>query len=173
MARRLTTTLIQVIKGDKQSARGQQTITKGDLKLLQGFEFNERSKMSSVFHPTYTIGVDRAIGDIETSIPPFIPSTSVTPPPDTSHMKISVLCAEIDFTNGTYKKANIQATDLIPWNKVPTAPILLINKVEANTQSAIITVVGIEFFETFNSETYPTAGGAAKSSAIASISVFS
>src|SRR6516162_6127520 len=50
MVSRLSKTMMQVIKSDTVSPRGQRNVAAGDLQLLKGFEFNGGAVFNSTFY---------------------------------------------------------------------------------------------------------------------------
>jgi hypothetical protein len=63
-----------VLNTDATSARGARTVMKSKLELLEGFDFNIKSPLSTCFFATYSIVVDRAADTLTVSIPSFVPT---------------------------------------------------------------------------------------------------
>jgi len=71
---RLTKEIMQVIKTDSTSARGLRTVTEGDTRLLQGFDFNNDAKLGATIFAPYTATIDRVSGGQQSLFPPLYPS---------------------------------------------------------------------------------------------------
>ena len=80
VSRRLTKLMMQVIKSDPNSPRGFRKVTEGDVMKLQGFEFNESSRLATSLLAKSTAVIDRATGNLSINFDPFVPATGVTAP---------------------------------------------------------------------------------------------
>jgi len=74
VASRLTAAMMQVIKADSTSIRGQRNIIDGEAELLQGFEFNNTAILDTTLYAPYTAAIDRVTGKLIVNIPAFIPA---------------------------------------------------------------------------------------------------
>ena len=64
---RLTAKLMEIVKSDGVNGRGERKVASGDLSLLKGFEFNNRSNLSSTLFAPMLATVDRATGSVDVS----------------------------------------------------------------------------------------------------------
>jgi hypothetical protein len=155
--------LVQRIKkaqnADTDSARGERTITKGDLLLLQGFEFNIKSPLSSVFFGNYSWGIDRNAGVLTVTIPPFVPGSKIVSPPGATHCRIVSGGAVIDFENGTFDNDDQDHFAEVKLDKTATALINLQHSIPPNSNLPVFMLLGIEFYQDMNGTLYSMKNG--------------
>lgn len=166
---RLVQRAVRALKLDPTSARGQRVISKGDLTLLQGFDFNADSVLSSTFLVPYTVTVDRPGGHLTVNIPSFVPSNGVVQPKGATHFKIVCGGAEIDFDKNLYTR-DLQASADLPINGIATAAINLVATVTANSTLPLFFVLGIDFSQEINGIMYPLLSGGFNALAIVNVS---
>lgn len=155
---RLTQTMVRVVKTDSTNERGSRTISDGDLSLINGFEFNLKGKLGTVFFAPYTPTLDRVAGTLDVEIPVFTPNASIDAPTGTTHFKIVSGLAELDFANNTFV-FDQQETAILPWNAQDTALINLFSTVTANSTLPLVQILGVNFFQEVNGEMYPLKNG--------------
>jgi hypothetical protein len=70
---------------------------------LQGFDFNNQWKIEHYYfsHP-YTVTLDRTTGNVTVNVPSFVQIEMITAPDGTTHFRLSLAGAEIDFENGIF-----------------------------------------------------------------------
>jgi hypothetical protein len=151
LLRRMTAELMKVLKTDSTHRRGSRTVFNGDQGLLRGFEFNANSLLSVVFTAPFTDTIDRVAGTITTQIPTFIPDECVKSPSGSTHFKLIIAGAEIDFDNNT-GAADKQESDWIPLGKTPTNPINIVCHVTPNSPLPLFLVCGIAYYQEVNGE---------------------
>lgn len=169
MVGRLTKEMVKVVKADKTNARGLRNVIDGEAELLQGFDFNDGSKLSTTLFAPYTASINRVTGELTVTVPPFIPANMVAAPQGATHFRITSAGAEVDFENGVYVVQNHLTAEL-PWDGVATAAINLVNTVAANSVHPLFLVVGVDFFQEVNNALYPLKNGAFNSLAIVKVS---
>lgn len=169
MVARLTRDMVKVIQADTTSARGLRNVIDGEAELLEGFEFNNSSKLGTTLYAPFTGTINRVSGEMTVNIPAFTPSNMVAAPAGTSHFKITSAGAEIDFEKEVYV-AQVQTSAELPWNATATAVVSLVNTVTANSTHPLFLVLGIEFFQQVNGGMYPLKNGTFNSLAIVKVS---
>ncbi|MBL4559385.1 MAG: hypothetical protein JKX79_00225 [Labilibaculum sp.] len=155
---RLTTDLLKIVKTDSTNGRGLRTIEDGNLSLLKGFEFNINGKLGATLFTPFGIAFDRVTGDGSVSIAPFSAKKRIAAPSGTTHFKMVMGAAELDFAN----KASVfesNETAVLPYVNTATAQIDLTASVTANSTLPVVQVLGIEFYQEVNGEMYSLKNG--------------
>ena len=158
MVGRLTQEMVKVIQADVTSVRGKRNVIDGEAELLEGFEFNIRSKLGTTLFAPFTAVIDRVAGTLIANIPSFIPINMVAAPGGSTHFKIISAGAEVDFENETFVVDTNESAQL-PLDSVATAVINLANTVTANSPSPLFLALGIEFYQDVNGVKYPLKNG--------------
>ena len=169
MVSRLTKKMVEVLQADTTSVRGQRNIIDGEAELLEGFEFNIGAKLSNTLFAPSTPSIDRVAGDLNISLPSFIPADMVAAPGGTTHFKIVSSGVEVDFENETFI-AESTASAMLTWNGTATAVINLNNNVTANSTHPLFLVLGVEFYQDVNGVKYPLKNGAYNALSIVKVS---
>lgn len=169
MVSRLTRDMIKVIQADLTNPRGLRNVIDGEAELLLGFDFNLEGKLSTTVYAPYTATIDRATGQLEITIPAFIPANMINAPGGSTHFKINAAAAAIDFEQNEYE-AETSATAELPLNGTLTAPITLTHTLTANSTRPLFLVMGVEFYQQVNGLFYPLKSGAFNALAIVSVS---
>jgi len=159
MISRLTKEFMRVVKSDPSSSRGQRSAAKGNIALLQGFEFNAASPLSAAFHAPFASSIDRAGGTISVSIPSFVPANMISAPAGATHFRLMSSGAEVDFDAGTFT-SNVVTTDLLPINLAPTEAFNLETLIPPGSTHALFLVLGIDFYQEVNNEFSRLSNGA-------------
>lgn len=156
---RLTKKLVEVVKTDAVNERGLRTVQDGDLSLLGGFEFNINGKLASLLFADYTSTIDRVAGTAVADIPAFVPTNDIVAPAGTTHFRLSVGGAEVDFENEAHIFGS-EATAILPWDGANIAATTLTAALTTNSALPIVQVIGVEFFQQVNGQMYPLKNGA-------------
>ncbi|MBB3123796.1 hypothetical protein FHS04_001299 [Mesoflavibacter sabulilitoris] len=165
---RLTKSLVAITKTDTVNERGLRTIEDGDMSTLQGFEFNANGKLGATLFAPYATSLDRTTGDVDVSLAPFSPTVRIAAPGGTTHFKVVMGAAELDFANesSTFES---DETAILPYDSANTAAIDLSVALPANSALPILQVVGIEFYQEVNGQMYPLKNGAFNALAVAKV----
>lgn len=155
---RLTAQIMQVVKADATSARGQRNVIDGEAELLQGFEFNVNARLDATLYTPYTASINRVTGILAADTPSFIPANSIVAPDGTTHFSIVSLGTEIDFEAESFVSADAN-TGMLPWNNVATAVISMQNAVTPNSTHPLFLLMGIQFYQQVNGTSYPLKNG--------------
>jgi hypothetical protein len=156
---RMTQLAKTVLNTDTTSARGARIVTKGNLELLEGFEFNIKSPLSTCFVAVYSIAADRAAGTLTVSIPSFVPVNKIVSPTGATHCRIVAGGAAIDFVNSTIDSDDKEVYAEIKLDATATQAITLQHTVTANTTLPLFVALGIEFFQELNGTLNPMKNG--------------
>ncbi|WP_452228987.1 hypothetical protein [Lacinutrix sp. MEBiC02404] len=165
---RLTKILVAVTKTDAINDRGLRTIQDGDMNLLQGFEFNVNGKLGTTLFTPYVTTYDRATGDVDADIAAFAPTVRIAAPGGTTHYKLVMGAAELDFVNeaSVFESAE---TAILPYDGVDTAAINLTVALTAGSVLPVLQVVGVSFYQEVNGQMYPLKNGAFNALSVAKI----
>lgn len=155
---RLTSKMMEAIKADMTSVRGQRNVPAGNVTLVKGFEFNNRSKLGSTLYAPYTTSINRAGGLLNISIPSFVPALQVAAPEGTTHFKIVSAGAEADFDNDKFI-TDIKDSGILPWDHAATADISLDHTVPAASTQTLLLVLGIQFYQSVGGNYSPLKNG--------------
>ncbi len=168
MVGRLTREMVKVLQADLTSVRGKRNVIDGEAELLQGFEFNFRSKLGTTLFAPFTAVIDRMAGTLTIDIPSFIPINMVAAPDGSTHFKIISAGAAVDFENETFEVDTKESAQLA-WDSTATAVINLANAVSANSTSPLFLVLGIEFYQEVNGVKYPLKNASFNALALVSV----
>ncbi|MGR3809072.1 hypothetical protein [Jiulongibacter sp. NS-SX5] len=169
MVSRLTAQMVKVIQADATNTRGERNVIDGEAELLAGFEFNINGKLGNTIYAPFGSTIDRALGNLEVSIPSFKPAQMIAAPGGATHFKFVSGAAEIDFEAEAYD-VNIQESAVLPWTNSPTAAITLASTLAPNSIHPLFLVFGIEFYQEVNGEMYPLKNGAYNALSIVQVS---
>src|SRR5690606_15846850 len=111
---RLTKDLLAIIKTDGINERGLRTLTDGNLNLLLGFDFNINGKLGTTLYTPYVNVFDRVTGDATLNLAPFSPTLRIAAPTGTTHFRVVMGAAELDFANETSTFENDE-TAILPY----------------------------------------------------------
>jgi hypothetical protein len=142
MVSRLTTKMLEVVKADATSTRGQRNVLDGELELLKGFEFNLRGLLTTTFYAPYVASIDRVTGALKISVPSFSPESAIAAPAGATHFRLVSAGASIDFEKGTFNVASSKSAGL-SLDVAATAAIELLNQVPANSTHPLFLALGI------------------------------
>ena len=165
---RLTTDLLKIVKTDATNDRGLRTIESGDMNLLKGFEFNINGKLGSTLFVGYSNDFNRVAGDATVGIAPFSPKIRIAAPSGTTHFKMVMGAAEVDFANET-SVFESDETAVLPYDNANTAQIDLTASVTANSTLPVIQVLGVEFYQEVNGAMYPLKNGSYNALAVVKV----
>lgn len=159
MVSRLTREMVKVIQADATNPRGQRNVIDGEAELLEGFEFNIRGKLGTTLFAPFIPKINRVTGALTVSVASFIPLNMISAPAGSTHFKIMIAGAEIDFENETFV-VDVKETAQLPWDNVATGDIELASAVTANSTHPLFLALGVEFYQEVNGIKYPLKNGA-------------
>ena len=111
---------------------------------------------------------DRATGDVNVDVVAFAPTVRIAAPGGTTHYKLVMGAAELDFVNeaSVFESAE---TAILPYDSADTAAINLAVTLTAASVLPVIQVVGIEFYQAVNGQMYPLKNGAFNALSVAKV----
>lgn len=166
---RLVKEMMKVVQADAVNPRGERNVIDGEAALLEGFEFNANSKLSTSLYAPFTGTIDRVAGTLTVDIPSFVPANMVAAPSGTTHFKIVSAGAAIDFEQETYE-VNENSSLTLPVDNNATAAINQVATVTANSTKPLFLVLGILFYQEVNGTMYPLKNGAYNALALVKVS---
>lgn len=159
MSGRLTQSMMKIIQTDSENVRGLRTVTKGDILLLSGFEFNTNAPLDHTLQMDYIVVTDRVSGTVTVTIPAFVPASMIVSPAGATHALIEAGASEVDF-EAQFFRSNTARSDYFPLDNEEQAEIVLPLTLTANTDKMMFTVLAIEFFQEVNGKMYLLNNGA-------------
>lgn len=158
LSQRMQKLMMEAAKTDPVSERGMRSPEKGNIHLLQGFEFNARAEWNRSIRVSFLTALDRVTGKFSLTLPGFTPQQVVTPPEGSNRFRIVCACSEVDIAAHTQKTVMVQ-TGLLPIDSTALAPTVIQDSVTPNSDKLLFLVVGIQFAQEMNGFEYPDTGG--------------
>jgi len=159
MVSRLTKQMIDVLRMDQTSTRGQRNVIDGEATLLEGFEFNINGKLTTTLLAPYAVSLNRATGLASVELAAFIPAKMMSVPGGATHFKIRTAAAFVDFENAT--GALVEAdSGYLPINNIATALLSLTMQLPAASTHPLFVVLNVEFVQDVNTVKYALQNGA-------------
>lgn len=159
MVSRLTKLMLEVIKMDQTSTRGQRNVIDGEAQLLEGFEFNSNGKLSTTLLAPFTGSINRVSGEAAVNIPAFVPAKMLAVPGGATHYKIRSGAAWIDFENETGALVEAQS-GYLPIDNLFTTVLNLTMQLPAASTHPLFLVLNLEFVQDINGIRYLLQNGA-------------
>lgn len=153
MSNRLVKKVREAMNADITHVRGERTLASGDLSLLEGFDFNSGSPLSTTYFGTYASTLDRVTGDVDIDIPIFDPEDFLVGPAESTHFRFVMGVLEWDIANETGKLV-VERSAYLPNNAALTAALNLSGTITANSTHPVFFVLGVEFAQQFNGSNY-------------------
>lgn len=169
MTRRLTSEMMRALKADATSPRGMRSVAEGNTALLEGFEFNIASPLSTTLFAPFTATIDRVTGSLTIELPPFTPNSAIASPATATHFVLQAAGAELDFTNNL-GRGNLASSGDLPLDGAATAPLTLTVPVTANSTGSLFLMLGISFAQIVNGDRYQLNNGAYNALALVKVS---
>jgi hypothetical protein len=159
MSNRLTKLMMQLLKLDSTSLRGQRDIIDAEASLLEGFEFNSNGQLSATLLAPFTMAFDRATGLASLDIPAFIPSAALVPPGGATHYRIRSAAALVNFENESGQLVEA-ASAYLPISNLPSVALALGMQLPAGSTHPVFLVINLEFVQDVNTFKYALQNGA-------------
>jgi hypothetical protein len=156
---RLSKKMIEVIKADATSERGQRNVIDGEALLLENFEFNVTSPLSTAVKVPYVTTIDRVTGVLKVEVPAFTPRSGIVAPPGTTHIKLVCSGAAIDFENNVFESYTVSTPEMAYGNQLEAA-FSLSNTVVANSTHPLFVALGVTFYQLVGGNFYVLNSGA-------------
>ena len=165
---RLLQILMRVIKSDPINERGKRSVQDGEMILLDGFDFNDKGKLNTVFFSGYTASFDRATGAFDLNINAFTPMETIDAPRGTTHIQIVGGVCALDFPGRDADEAHV-LSPIIPWDQQPQAALALTATIAGGSTWPVLQMVGVSFFQEVNGQMYSLRNGSFNSLAIVKV----
>jgi hypothetical protein len=159
MVSRLTQRMMEVIKMDQTSTRGQRNVIDGEAGLLEGFECNIGAKLSSTLLAPFTVSLNRVTGEVAINLPPFVPAQMLSVPGGATHFRIRAGAAWVDFENATGALVENQSAYLNIGNEATAQLDLPLQLPPASTHPLFV-ILNLEFVQELNTIMYALKNGA-------------
>lgn len=151
MVQRLTKEMVKVVQSDPINRRGLRKVLNGEMNILKGFDFNSNGKLDSTFFGSYETEFDRVTGIGLTTFSPFTPLKALVAPEGTTHFKLSMAVALLDFDALKFSFATTNS-GMLSYNTVEIPGLVLNAELTPNSTFPVIQVLGISFFQFVNGE---------------------
>ena len=148
----------EAMRADNTNPRGQKTVTDGNLAVVQGFDFNKSNPLENLCFIPYTTTVNRVAGELEVTLPVYIPTDTLIAPSNATHYRIVVTGAELNFSN-LAKVVDKQMTSYLVLDSTPTALSTLTCAMPANSTHPMVISLGVEYFLEDDGTKYPLKDG--------------
>ena len=158
VAGRLTGKMMEILKTDMESARGERRVALGTPQMLEGFDFNIKAPLSSTLYALYLAQINRTVGESSIHLSSFIPDEGVMMPEGSTHFKLISSCAIIDFAARDFE-ASFQESALIPVNSPVTENIDLQHTMSASSVLPMFLTLGVLFYQQVNGVAYSLKNG--------------
>src|SRR5690606_2842881 len=136
--------------------------------LLNGFNFSLNGKLGTTLFAPYVVGYDRVTGDVTVDLDPFSPTLRIAAPGGTTHFKLVMGGAELDFENEIFV-FEMADSGILPYTAADTAAINLAGVLTPNSVLPVIEVLGVEFYQEVNGQMYPLKNGAFNALAVVTV----
>ncbi|MGE5520089.1 MAG: hypothetical protein ACM3VS_09215 [Candidatus Dadabacteria bacterium] len=150
---RLVKEFWKVLASDTTGELGTHIVSRGNVALLEHFNYNSKSSFSSIVSVPSEVMMNRATGELSISFSAFIPVQSLTAPAGATHFNIVSAAVEINFDEQTFV-CDTNETGSLSYNTMTTGVITLVNTVSANSVNPLFLVVGIRFYNEINGVQY-------------------
>lgn len=146
---RLNRVMYKVIKGDTTNERGRRNPTDGEITLLEGFDFNEKSELrKSPLLPPFTASIDRKTGIMAIVFPKFARKKNVAIPPNATHFMLRITGAELNFDGNQHIQA-AQSVDFPIKGPLPDQLTLQVS-LPPGSQHPLLLALSISFLQECN-----------------------
>jgi hypothetical protein len=156
---RLLTTMLRVVQADTINVPGKRTVVNNNLSLLDGFDFNIKGLLGVTLGAPYTITFTRSSGDVTLDFDSFIPALLIAAPDGTTHFKIQLAAAPVDFSAKKNTAVTAESAEL-PWDNTPTAALNLNLLLPAASTLPVFILLHVQFLKRVNGAFYALNNGA-------------
>ena len=165
LASRLLTLMLKIAKTDTTSVHGERNVAKGQVEMLEGFDFNINSPLPLHFTAPYIAGADRVTGKLTLDIPAFNPANMLLVPDGATHFKMIATGSEVDFPNDNFVSQSFE-TALQPVGAAASTPVSAVLQVTANSTLPLFIFLGVQYFLEVNGAQTPIRSSDANSMGI-------
>ena len=143
---RLTKIMFKILQTDSVNGRGERRVTKGELGMLEGFNFNRDTSLQNVLLAPYSVTINHDVTQVTISFPSFMPKAMIETSSGANACKLTGIAASLSLEEETWPVDPVQ-TDLMDLKQYPRELLQLQLPVrEYKNTHAIVIALGIEFF---------------------------
>lgn len=146
---RMASVFMKVIKEDKINARGERTVTAGNVTLFEGFDFNAKAPLTKSFKAPFSASIDRATGRMTVDIPEFAPDLMIIAPEAATHFRFKCVGTALDFDSNTFSLADSESPSLA-LSDAKLGPLQLLQTIIPSPPAALMLAFGVEFLQLTN-----------------------
>ena len=157
--------MMLVLKTDPVSNRGDRKVKLGDWQLLAGIELNGNASLGSTLKVEY--GIIDSVTAWSISIPSFIPSDFLMIPAGTTHYRIMVAGAGLNFDTGERSFLMDSTTELEINQPNPGVNLSLLKASLPGTHKVYI--IGVEFLQIVNGQAYSLNNGTHNAASVVTV----
>lgn len=95
--RKLHAIMVRVLQKDTVSVRGERMVTPRALKLLEGFDVNEKVPFTAAFKVPLNCTIERGTGEMVLNLPSFIPSARIMQHAGATHARLMIKGFALNF----------------------------------------------------------------------------
>jgi hypothetical protein len=151
--------MAKIVKLDSTNPRGQRGILDDETKLMEGFNFNKSATLESTLFVPYSLTTDKTLGKVKVDFPKFNPLELVAAPKGTTHYRLVLAAAGIDFEKGLYDIGS-RYSGYMSFDSSPVPPLSLDFVLTGAQNNPWFVCIGIEFFQEVNNTQYSLNNGA-------------
>lgn len=157
---RLTARMRAIIQADTINARGERAVLLDNLPMIKGMECNLGSQLGNVFFVDVAPAYDRQTGEGTLAMPDFLAKTKVKGLEGATHVQVLLVALEFDPANPEAKAIDVVRSSYIDIGKSDnTNAETLTVEVQPQANSAVITLMGLSYYQLVNGGYYPLANG--------------
>jgi hypothetical protein len=147
-----------VAMSDRESAWGNRCVNKGNIHLLQGFEYNEQLSLDAALPVKLGHSLDVATGRRQLVVPGNLVQLNNSFPATATHFRMVSCIGVMDFTKKTCS-SDIAESELLPLGKA-MEPLQLEHQQAGQPGAVMLHTVGMVFYEVIDGEAHLLRGEA-------------
>lgn len=152
--------LHEVVMSDTQSGWGERCVNKGDLQLLEGFDYNQQLGLDVALPVALSHKVDTVTGQVQLSVPGCLVRHKRVFPKEATHFRIVSCAGAVNFDR---KRCSFHIADseLLPLGK-KMATLQLEHQLAGKPGEVMLHTAGIVFYEVIDGKERMLRGGVLK-----------
>ncbi len=159
LSSRLQKLMLQVVKSDAWNVHGERRAGHGDLRLLEGFEFNGAVNFRDILGVDCHTAIDRSKGELVLSVPAFVPQYYLSNRGSATHYELIFAAANVDFAAERYNSL-VSRSGLLKIGTALNRACTLRLKITPDSFLPLFLAAGINFSEVVNENVLPVGNGA-------------
>lgn len=165
-ANRLSGRLLRIIQSDNEGKRGSRTIKPEWLHILQGYEFNDNSRLADSLLLKPEVNYDAVTGKLSAVFRDFHPDCVINAPDKTTHFRMS-LCAVLFNTTAIHAEALCGETTMMSFDHKLVNGLSIEVALPDTSVCQLIAALGIEYYKLIRGIHSPLEDGKRNAAAIA------